>query len=66
MARKNSTKAADRRIELIYYRACSGIQINVMDISKVFAVGHKAIAEGADDAALEVAIVTFVNTIRKN
>ena len=59
-------KLADRRIELVYRRWCSGVQIDIMDIGKVFAVGHKAIAEGADDAALERAIVAFVETIRRN
>jgi hypothetical protein len=67
MARRNKAeREADKRIELIYYRSCSGVQIDVMDISKVFAAGHKAISEGADDTALEIAIVNFVNTIRKN
>lgn len=37
-----------------------------MDIHKVFAVGEKAIAEGADDAALEKAIYDFVQKIKLN
>jgi hypothetical protein len=58
--------AARKRVEEAYYRSCSGVQIDIMDISKVFAVGEKAVAEGADDTALEAAIVDFVQTIRKN
>lgn len=68
MTRKQTKaeKLADRRIELAYRRWCSGVQIDVMDIGKVFAVGHKAIAEGADNDELARAIVAFVETIRKN
>jgi hypothetical protein len=35
-------------------------------MSKIMDVGHAAIASGADDAALGVAIRAFVETIRKN
>lgn len=59
-------KAIDRRVEAAYYATCSGVQIDVMDISKVFAAGRQAIANGADDEALRSAIVAFVQTIRKN
>jgi hypothetical protein len=59
-------KAIDKRIETIYYRNCSGIQINIMDIPRVFAEGRKAIAEGADDTALTAKIVAFVESIRHN
>jgi hypothetical protein len=53
----------DKQIERAYYRRCSGIQIDVFDIGKVFAVGRQAVAEGAD---METAIVAFVETVRKN
>ena len=68
MRRKQSRqeKINDKRIERIYGRACSGVQINVMDIGSVFAVGHRVIAAGADDVELEKAIVAYVDTIRKN
>jgi hypothetical protein len=64
--RNKAEKLADKRIERIYYRSCSGVQISVMDIGKVFAVGHKAISEGGTDDDIERAIVTYVQTIRKN
>ena len=61
-------KLADKRIEALYYQRCSGIQINVMDIGRVFKAGHTAIATkpDIDDAALGDAIAAFVETIRKN
>lgn len=59
-------KLIDSRINNAYCRSCSGVQIDVMDIGKVFAAGRAAIAAGADDAALEAVIVAFVQTIRHN
>jgi len=58
----------DKRIERLYYQRCSGIQINIMDISKVFRAGHAAIAANPqiDDPMLGQAIYDFVQTIRKN
>lgn len=54
------------RVEVAYRARCSGIEINIMDISKVYAVGKRAIADGADDTALGDAIYAFVQTIRLN
>jgi hypothetical protein len=60
-------KEDDQRIERIYYARCNGVQVSVMDIGKVFAAGHAAIAEGPiDDTTLGDRIVAFVETIRKN
>jgi hypothetical protein len=39
------------------------VQINVMDIGKVFTFGKLKIAEGEDDAALGASIRAFVETL---
>lgn len=73
MARLRTTRAAkklakqiDSRVEQAYYASCSGIQINIMDIGKVFKVGREAIRDGVDDDLLQATIRKFVEQIRKN
>jgi hypothetical protein len=63
---KKQKNAIDNKIEQVYYASCRGVQIDIMDIEKVFAVGYKALAEGADDETLKAKIVAFVETIRFN
>lgn len=63
MKAKSMAKKLDKEIERIYYANCSGIQIDIMDIGKVFDAGRKAAAEGRD---IKEAVVAFVETIRKN
>ena len=67
-AAAKAAKAVDERINRIYMRNCSGIQIDIMDISKVFKVGRKAIADNPEftDDQLTVVITGFVESIRKN
>ncbi len=56
-------KALDREIDKLYRENCANIAIDIMDIGKVFAEGRKARMEGRD---MKEAIVSFVNSIRKN
>lgn len=56
-------KALDREIDKLYRENCSGIQIDIFDIPKVFAEARKARTEGRD---MKEAIVSFVNKVRKN
>jgi hypothetical protein len=63
---KMAQKAADERINRAYKATCHGIQIHMMDISKVFDHGRAAIMAGVDDAELAQRIRAFVETIREN
>lgn len=56
-------KALDNEIEALYGECCSNIQISIMDIPRIFAHAKQARAEGRD---MKEAIVSFVNSIRKN
>jgi hypothetical protein len=64
--REMTRKQIEKRIERAYYERCSGVQISIMDIGRVFKAGHDAVAAGADDQALGDAIAAFVETIRHN
>jgi hypothetical protein len=63
MKQTKADKALDREINTLYVQNCSGIQISIMDIPKVFAEARKARAEGRD---MKDAIISFVTRIRKN
>jgi hypothetical protein len=64
MARQTKAeKALDAEIDQLYRVNCSGVQIPMLDIPKVFAVAKQARAEGKD---MKEAILAFVATIRRN
>ena len=63
---KAQEKKLDNRVAKAYYRTCSGVQISVFDIGKVFKAGRDALLAGADEAGLEAAVVDIVASIRKN
>lgn len=54
---KLTQKKMDKLIDEAYNRLGKGVQINIMDISKVFAMGRAALTNGTDlDAAINEAI----------
>lgn len=63
MITKRKANQLDKQIESIFYRSCGGVQLNVLDIGKVYAAGRTAAAAGGD---IEAAIVATVATLRLN
>lgn len=65
---KRQLKLAEKRVEQAYYKGCSGVEINIMDIGKVFKAGVAAIEADPtiSDAALRDSVVAFVETIRQS
>jgi hypothetical protein len=71
---KRESNKLDKRIESIYYKRCSGIQIDIMDIPKIFNVARAAYmdipellrSEEYVTRELTKTIVFYVDTIRKN
>ncbi len=59
-ARKYQQRIDERRIDAAYRATCSGVQVDIMNIGKIFKAGQAAIDAGADDVALQSAIVAFV------
>lgn len=73
-----NAKKIDKLIEAVFYRRCEGVQIGVLDISKVFSAGRQAftrtLAETSPDdpeaarkalAALEAAVTETVGRLAK-
>ena len=58
-------KRMEKRTNAAYLLKCSGIPINIMDISKVFDEGRRLQLEGADDKALCDGILAFVQRLAK-
>ncbi len=65
-AAKKKEAKADKIVEKAYYATCTGIQIDIMDIGKVFAFGRTKIEAGEDFPALCASVRAYVETIRKN
>lgn len=62
-AEKIAAKKLDREIEILYRQNCSGIQIHMMDISKVFDAAKLAHKEGRE---MKQAIIAIVEELRQN
>jgi hypothetical protein len=66
MRQSKADKLIDQRIERAYYKTCEGVQINIMDIGKVFEFGKLCVARGDTDAELGTAIRGYVDTLRRD
>ena len=65
---KAARQGIDERISRAFMQNCSGIEIDITDIPKVFKAGRDAFFANSaiTDAALTGVILTFISTIRKN
>lgn len=61
--KKLTKKALDAQIESFYYKHGQGVEISVMDITKLFNDCRKAYADAED---LEQAVIAAVAKYRKN
>ena len=64
MRKTRQQKARDKLIEGAYRATCTGM-INVMDIGKIFAEGHRLIDGGANFDMLCIGIRAFVDQLTK-
>ena len=63
---KAQLKKVDARINAAYKVVGNCVEINMMDIPKVFKAGRDAIEAGADDEALKARLAEVLQSIRKN
>jgi hypothetical protein len=56
-------KALEREIERVYYENCRGVEIDIMDIGKIFKAGEEAYVKGE---SIKTAVVDLVAKLRKN
>lgn len=64
---KKAKAAIEKRIERAYYAGCSGVQLSILDIPRVFAAGEALIASAptVTDAELVPAIRAIVDGINQ-
>jgi len=60
--RNNQVKREDQIIDRIYRLHCSGMQISIMRIPRLFEMARLMLREGATHDAVGRAMVKFVNT----
>ncbi len=60
---RSAEQKLDQEIAKLFNELCANVRIDIMDITKVFAAAKQARAEGRN---MGEAIVTIVETLRKN
>lgn len=63
---RSMTKLREGVIDRIYRKNCSGIKINILDISSIFRKGMDALEAGQTEEELTKTLVDYVQSIRKN
>ena len=53
----------DKVVARCFYRYCAGLQVNVLDIGKVFAFGRLQLAKGVSGEALGKAMREYVGRL---
>ena len=60
---KKEQKLREQRIERVFGRYCNGIQIDIMDIGKVFKEGERLIDQGLNDDDMGTLLCVFVTKL---
>jgi hypothetical protein len=60
---KRTLNKIDKQIEAFYYRHGQNIEIRILDISKIYALGRAAAAAGTD---IEAAVIAAIAQYRQN
>ena len=63
---KKALKAANEKVEQIFYKVADGVQINIMNLGKISKAGVDAILAEASDADVEKAVADAVAKYREN
>lgn len=59
-------KLVDARVNAAYREVGDRVQVDIMDLPKVFAAARAAVADGVDDAELRTLMAAHLDVIRKN
>lgn len=60
MAKQMTEKKMEKEVEQMWYKIASGVQVNIMDIGKIFKRGVTALKEGRDlETELKACVVDF-------
>jgi hypothetical protein len=63
---KQQKKQNDARISRIYAQRCHGIQVPIMEVSRIYKAGETALLSGGDDKAIGDALFQAAQAVRAN